>query len=63
MYSVLSILWIVLVYNFIQTGPMNVQAALEQPRFTKGTFEVWGVQMEETIPRASAQNSQNAATR
>jgi gamma-glutamyltranspeptidase/glutathione hydrolase len=29
---------------------MNVQAALEQARFTKGTFEGCDVQMEETVP-------------
>jgi gamma-glutamyltranspeptidase / glutathione hydrolase len=29
---------------------MNVQAALEQPRFTKGTFQGCDVQMEETVP-------------
>jgi gamma-glutamyltranspeptidase / glutathione hydrolase len=29
---------------------MNVQAALEQPRFTKKTFEGCDVRMEETIP-------------
>jgi gamma-glutamyltranspeptidase/glutathione hydrolase len=31
---------------------MNVQAALEQPRFTKGTFDGCDVQMEENIPEA-----------
>jgi len=31
---------------------MNVQAALEQPRFTKGTFEGCDVQMESTIPES-----------
>ena len=29
---------------------MNVQAALEQPRFTKETFEGCDVEMEETVP-------------
>jgi gamma-glutamyltranspeptidase/glutathione hydrolase len=29
---------------------MNVQAALEQPRFTKDTFEGCDVEMEETMP-------------
>jgi gamma-glutamyltranspeptidase/glutathione hydrolase len=31
---------------------MNVQAALEQARFTKGTFQGCDVQMEETVPEA-----------
>ncbi len=39
------------VANVVDYG-MNVQAALEQPRFTKGTFEGCDVQMEETIPPA-----------
>ncbi|HVW78630.1 MAG TPA: gamma-glutamyltransferase [Alloacidobacterium sp.] len=37
------------VANIVDYG-MNVQAALEQPRFTKGTFEGCDVQMESTIP-------------
>jgi gamma-glutamyltranspeptidase/glutathione hydrolase len=37
------------VANVVDYG-MNVQAALEQPRFTKETFEGCDVQMEETIP-------------
>lgn len=37
------------VANVVDYG-MNVQAALEQPRFTKGTFDGCDVQMEETIP-------------
>jgi gamma-glutamyltranspeptidase / glutathione hydrolase len=37
------------VSNVVDYG-MNVQAALEQPRFTKETFEGCDVQMEETIP-------------
>ena len=37
------------VANVVDYG-MNVQAALEQPRFTKGTFQGCDVQMEETIP-------------
>jgi len=37
------------VANVVDYG-MNVQAALEQPRFTKGTFEGCDVQMENTIP-------------
>jgi gamma-glutamyltranspeptidase/glutathione hydrolase len=37
------------VSNVVDFG-MNVQAALEQPRFTKSTFEGCDVQMEETIP-------------
>ncbi|HWC15900.1 MAG TPA: gamma-glutamyltransferase, partial [Terriglobales bacterium] len=37
------------VANIVDYG-MNVQAALEQPRFTKETFEGCDVQMEETIP-------------
>jgi gamma-glutamyltranspeptidase / glutathione hydrolase len=39
------------VANVVDYG-MNVQAALEQPRFTKGTFDGLDVQMEETIPEA-----------
>lgn len=39
------------VANVVDYG-MNVQAALEQPRFTKPTFEGCDVQMEETIPEA-----------
>jgi gamma-glutamyltranspeptidase/glutathione hydrolase len=39
------------VANVVDYG-MNVQAALEQPRFTKGTFQGCDVQMEETIPEA-----------
>jgi gamma-glutamyltranspeptidase/glutathione hydrolase len=37
------------VANIVDYG-MNVQAALEQPRFTKETFEGCDVMMEETIP-------------
>jgi gamma-glutamyltranspeptidase/glutathione hydrolase len=37
------------VANIVDYG-MNVQAALEAPRFTKGTFEGCDVQMEETVP-------------
>jgi gamma-glutamyltranspeptidase/glutathione hydrolase len=37
------------VANVVDYG-MNVQAALEQPRFTKGTFDGCDVEMEETIP-------------
>ena len=37
------------VANVVDYG-MNVQAALEQPRFTKDTFEGCDVEMEETIP-------------
>jgi len=37
------------VANVVDYG-MNVQAALEQPRFTKGTFDGCDVQMENTIP-------------
>jgi gamma-glutamyltranspeptidase/glutathione hydrolase len=37
------------VANVVDYG-MNVQAALEQPRFTKETFEGCDVEMEETIP-------------
>ena len=37
------------VANIVDFG-MNVQAALEQPRFTKDTFEGCDVQMEETVP-------------
>jgi len=36
------------VANVVDYG-MNVQAALEQPRFTKGTFQGCDVQMEETV--------------
>jgi gamma-glutamyltranspeptidase/glutathione hydrolase len=39
------------VANVVDYG-MNVQAALEQPRFTKGTFEGCDVQMEETVPES-----------
>ena len=39
------------VANVVDYG-MNVQAALEQPRFTKGTFEGCDVEMEETVPEA-----------
>ena len=39
------------VANVVDYG-MNVQAALEQPRFTKGTFDGCDVQMEQTIPEA-----------
>jgi gamma-glutamyltranspeptidase/glutathione hydrolase len=39
------------VANVVDYG-MNVQAALEQPRFTKGTFEGCDVEMESTIPEA-----------
>jgi gamma-glutamyltranspeptidase / glutathione hydrolase len=37
------------VANIVDYG-MNVQAALEQPRFTKGTFEGCDVEMEATVP-------------
>jgi gamma-glutamyltranspeptidase/glutathione hydrolase len=37
------------VSNIVDFG-MNVQAALEQPRFTKETFDGCDVEMEETIP-------------
>jgi gamma-glutamyltranspeptidase/glutathione hydrolase len=37
------------VANIVDYG-MNVQAALEQPRFTKDTFEGCDVSMEETVP-------------
>jgi gamma-glutamyltranspeptidase/glutathione hydrolase len=37
------------VSNIVDFG-MNVQAALEQPRFTKETFGGCDVQMEETVP-------------
>lgn len=37
------------VSNVVDFG-MNVQAALEQPRFIKETFDGCDVQMEETIP-------------
>lgn len=37
------------VANVVDYG-MNVQAALEQPRFTKDTFEGCDVQMEDTVP-------------
>jgi gamma-glutamyltranspeptidase/glutathione hydrolase len=37
------------VANVVDYG-MNVQAALEQPRFSKDTFEGCDVQMEETVP-------------
>jgi gamma-glutamyltranspeptidase / glutathione hydrolase len=37
------------VSNIVDFG-MNVQAALEQPRFTKATFDGCDVEMEETIP-------------
>ena len=37
------------VANIVDYG-MNVQAALEQPRFSKDTFEGCDVQMEETVP-------------
>jgi gamma-glutamyltranspeptidase/glutathione hydrolase len=36
------------VANIVDYG-MNVQAAMEQPRFTKGTFDGCDVQMEQTI--------------
>ncbi len=39
------------VANVVDYG-MNVQAALEQPRFTKSTFEGCDVEMEETVPVA-----------
>jgi len=39
------------VANVVDYG-MNVQAALEQPRFTKGTFDGCDVQMEETVPES-----------
>ena len=50
------------VANIVDYG-MNVQAALEQPRFTKDTFEGCDVEMEETIPAESARASRSAATR
>jgi gamma-glutamyltranspeptidase / glutathione hydrolase len=37
------------VANVVDYG-LNVQAALEQPRFTKGSFQGCDVQMEETVP-------------
>jgi gamma-glutamyltranspeptidase/glutathione hydrolase len=37
------------VANIVDYG-MNVQSALEQPRFTKDTFEGCDVEMEETVP-------------
>jgi gamma-glutamyltranspeptidase/glutathione hydrolase len=37
------------VANIVDYG-MNIQAALEQPRFTKDTFEGCDVSMEETVP-------------
>jgi gamma-glutamyltranspeptidase/glutathione hydrolase len=37
------------VANIVDYG-MNVQAALEQPRFTKDSFEGCDVEMEETVP-------------
>lgn len=39
------------VANIVDYG-MNVQAAMEQPRFTKDTFDGCDVQMEETIPES-----------
>ena len=39
------------VANVVDYG-MNIQAALEEPRFTKATFDKCDVQMEETIPAA-----------
>lgn len=39
------------VANVVDYG-MNIQAALEQARFTKGTFDGCDVQMEETVPVA-----------
>jgi gamma-glutamyltranspeptidase/glutathione hydrolase len=39
------------VANVVDYG-MNVQAALEQSRFTKGTFDGCDVEMEQTIPEA-----------
>lgn len=39
------------VANVVDYG-MNIQAALEQARFTKGTFDGCDVEMEETIPVA-----------
>jgi gamma-glutamyltranspeptidase/glutathione hydrolase len=39
------------VANVVDYG-MNVQAALEEPRFTKGTFEGCDVEMENTIPQS-----------
>jgi gamma-glutamyltranspeptidase / glutathione hydrolase len=39
------------VANVVDYG-MNVQAALDQPRFTKATFDGCDVQMENTIPAA-----------
>jgi gamma-glutamyltranspeptidase/glutathione hydrolase len=39
------------VANVVDYG-MNVQAALEQPRFTKATFDGCDVEMEETVPEA-----------
>ena len=42
------------VSNVVDYG-MNVQAALEQPRFTKSTFDGCDVEMEETIPEMTRQ--------
>jgi gamma-glutamyltranspeptidase/glutathione hydrolase len=39
------------VANVVDYG-MNVQAALEQPRFTKSTFQGCDVQMEESVPES-----------
>ena len=39
------------VANVVDYG-MNIQAALEQPRFTKGTFDGCDVQMEKTVPES-----------
>jgi gamma-glutamyltranspeptidase / glutathione hydrolase len=39
------------VANVVDYG-MNVQAALEQPRFTKGTFDGCDVEMEQTVPES-----------
>jgi gamma-glutamyltranspeptidase / glutathione hydrolase len=48
------------VANMVDYG-MNVQAALEQSRFTKGTFEGCDVQMENTIPQ-SVRDESSAGT-
>jgi gamma-glutamyltranspeptidase/glutathione hydrolase len=39
------------VANIVDYG-MNLQAAIEQPRFTKGTFDGCDVEMEQTIPES-----------
>ena len=50
------------VANVVDFG-MNVQAALERPRFTKATFEGCDVEMEETVPAAVRADLTAAATR